>query len=371
MNVAFIKQKYVPFGGGEGYLNRLLTHCCAKGINPHLITSSWPREKAADVHIHTVPVNMHSRRSRVISFARGVAACVEKVNFDAVFSLDRTCSQDIWRAGEGVHQVWLNRRKLFEPAWKSMFTEISPGHRALLEAERECVKNTPHIIANSHLVKKDIQTIYSRYQPTIHVVYNGVDPTVYHMQDRTENRSFIRNKLRIPDDKAILLFVGSGFSRKGLKPALQALQMVPQAVMVVLGRDRTAAWKRRVETLGLRHRVFFEPPQKALRPYYQGADATLLPTWFDPFPNAGLESLFCGTPLITSLYAGVHELIQSGVNGEVVDPANPENLAQSINKTLAGSDDMNAQHIHQSVSRYTMDTNCTETLRIIQHCRTP
>jgi len=73
------------------------------------------------------------------------------------------------------------------------------------------------------------------------------------------------------------------------------------------------------QRLGLDRRVFFLGAQPDVRPFYAAADAFVLPTLYDPFPNAALEALACGLPLITSTTCGAQELVRPGVNGFVCD----------------------------------------------------
>jgi UDP-glucose:(heptosyl)LPS alpha-1,3-glucosyltransferase len=56
-----------------------------------------------------------------------------------------------------------------------------------------------------------------------------------------------------------------------------------------------------------------------VRPWYGLADAFALPTLYDPFPNAALEALATGLPILTSAQSGAAELVRSGENGFVCD----------------------------------------------------
>ena len=49
-------------------------------------------------------------------------------------------------------------------------------------------------------------------------------------------------------------------------------------------------------------------PQPDVKPYYVAADAFVLPTIYDPCPNAALEAMACGLPIITSDKSGAAEI---------------------------------------------------------------
>jgi UDP-glucose:(heptosyl)LPS alpha-1,3-glucosyltransferase len=68
-----------------------------------------------------------------------------------------------------------------------------------------------------------------------------------------------------------------------------------------------------------------------LVPVYAAADIFILPTIYDPFSNACLEALASGLPVITTRSNGFSEIIENGVHGSIVDPANDvEGLRDAI-----------------------------------------
>ena len=60
-----------------------------------------------------------------------------------------------------------------------------------------------------------------------------------------------------------------------------------------------------------------------------------MPTLYDPFPNAALEALACGLPLLTSHTCGTAELIEEGVSGYLRDALDESGLADALDQ-LAG-----------------------------------
>lgn len=367
MRLAFIKRKYVPYGGGEGYLMRLIHACLDAGDEVHLITTSWDNRPDLDVRIHLVDATSRLPAINAVLFSRGAAELVDHNNFDVVFSLERTEKQDIWRAGEGVHRVWIERRKLFDPRWKVWTNKWDLRHRALLQLEQRCVANTRAIIANSDMVCRDIESVYPGARGKITVIRNGVHPQVFNTRNRARNRAFIRQRLGLAEPERLLLFAGSGFRRKGLAELMEALPAIQRSRLVVLGRDDTRAWKKKARQRSLSDRIIFLPPQSDMVPYYHAADAVIQPTWFDPFPNVGLETLFCGTPLVTTEYAGTAELIVPGENGEIVtSPADCQALAAAINRVIESPrDEEKVLQISESAKDCNMEENARRTIELI------
>lgn len=369
MKIAFIKQKKVPFGGGEGYVCRLMKGCAQHGHEVHLITACWPAEDFDfPVTVHTVPINRRSRRTKLFSFAESVRQCVDAAEFDCVFSMERTESQQIWRAGEGVHKVWLEHRAEFEPGWKTWFNRHSSGHRAYLEMEERCVRSTPHIIANSAMVEGYIKRIYPDLSAEIHVIHNGCDLNFFSPADRAESRREIVSRHGLDADVPLILFPGSDWVRKGLKQAFRVLARVPEAQLIVAGRDHSVPWMNLARQLGVSGRVIFAPPTQSLRTYYRAADAALLPTWSDPFANVSLEAVACGTPLVTTAYNGGCEIVKQGENGFTAkSPADVETMADGLRMLLMRRyEPLRAQAVSASVGDCTLERNWRETLAVIQ-----
>jgi UDP-glucose:(heptosyl)LPS alpha-1,3-glucosyltransferase len=84
--------------------------------------------------------------------------------------------------------------------------------------------------------------------------------------------------------------------------------------------------------LGLGPRARFLGPQEDVRPFYGAADAAVLPTLYDPFPNVALEALACGLPLLTSSTCGARELIRQDENGFVCDALDIQGLAGCLDR---------------------------------------
>jgi UDP-glucose:(heptosyl)LPS alpha-1,3-glucosyltransferase len=100
---------------------------------------------------------------------------------------------------------------------------------------------------------------------------------------------------------------------------------------LVVGQDKDEKrYRGLAQSLGCEQRIRFMGVQKQTLPFYQAADALLLPTLYDPFPNVILEAMSCGLPVITSQTCGGAEFIQQGVNGFVFDALDVKSLAESI-----------------------------------------
>lgn len=129
----------------------------------------------------------------------------------------------------------------------------------------------------------------------------------------------------------MFLYVGSGFTRKGLGAAIDALAEARNDAfwLVVAGRDRDMdKFRKQAAAAGVSKQVHFLGGREDVRPIYAAADCFILPSRYDPFPNTVLEALAMGLPAIVSSRSGAAEVIESGVNGWVCEPDDPPGLAR-------------------------------------------
>jgi UDP-glucose:(heptosyl)LPS alpha-1,3-glucosyltransferase len=131
----------------------------------------------------------------------------------------------------------------------------------------------------------------------------------------SDKRTSARAGLGLNDDDVAVLFVGSGWERKGLRFAINAVEATGDARLrlIVAGRGNEARYRSPAAK--------FIGVATDLPALYAAGDLFLLPTIYDPFSNASLEALAAGLPVITTAANGFSELMRSDVDGSVVKAA--------------------------------------------------
>ena len=327
MKLAIVRQKYTPFGGAERFVERALAALRANGIDVSIIAREWQGDASGDMG--TVRINPFylGRTWRDAGFARGVQRLIAQRRFDLVQSHERIPGCDIYRAGDGVHATWLELRN-------KPLDAVAPWHRYTLAAEAEMFRHPGlrAVICNSHMVKDDIARRFGVDDGKLQVIYSGVDLDAFHPRLREEKGWALREKTGVDATEPVILFVGSGYERKGLPTLLDALSRMSRsdARLWVVGRDKNESLMRKLaQTLGVDERVLFLGAQADVRPFYGAADVFALPTIYDPFPNAALEALACGLPLVTTTTCGAAELV-TPANGSVIAAGDAAALAASL-----------------------------------------
>jgi UDP-glucose:(heptosyl)LPS alpha-1,3-glucosyltransferase len=338
VRLAIIRQRYTPFGGAERFVEGALAALAARGVELVLFTRRWPRGTARLFNPVILNPPYLGRLSRDAGFARAVRRAVPNAGATLVQSHERIDCCDIYRAGDGLHSVWLDERLADAGPLARLRVRASPYHRYLLEAERRLFasRRLQTVICISRMVQDDIRERFGIPVERLPIIYNAVDGDEYH-PGLAAGRAATRASLGIGDDRVVFLLVGSGYARKGAGRAIEALARVPApAHLVIVGHDRdparyrALARRQRVEA-----RVTFAGPQVDPKPFYGAADAFLMPTLYDPLSNAVLEALACGLPVITSRRCGAGELVAAHDAGTVCGARDIAAIALAMHTLLA------------------------------------
>jgi UDP-glucose:(heptosyl)LPS alpha-1,3-glucosyltransferase len=213
-------------------------------------------------------------------------------------------------------------------------------HRSILETERKMVRDTGMVfVANSALVARELAEWLHIPASRIRTIENGVDTSAFRPPSATE-RTEARRRFNVEGDAPVVAFVGSGFERKGAFKLVDALAL-PQCMHVralIAGRDRQQdVLLRRIG--GLRGRVQLLGGIDEPRAVYHAADVFALPSLYDPMPNAALEALACGLPLLVTADTGIADAIRDSSAGAVVTRA-PDDIARGLLDILAARNTM-------------------------------
>jgi UDP-glucose:(heptosyl)LPS alpha-1,3-glucosyltransferase len=331
MKIAIIRKKYTFHGGAEGFSQKLIDGLAKAGHDVHLYALSWegaPTSKK--VYFHRVPAVTFNSTLRDLTFALSAYRLLKREQFDIIQSNDKTLYQDIYRAGDGCHIEWLRQRWTRVGLLGKLSIIFNPYHWLILSLERLIFKahRFKKIIAISELVKKNIIEHYHVNGRDIEVVYNGVDIDRFNPRNKGLYRREIRKQYSIADEAIVLLFVGSGFERKGVEFLLKAVELVSYPLnILIVGKGSERRFKRFIK----RHQVIFCGPQKEIYKYYAASDLFVFPTIYEPFGNVQLEALASGLPVITTSLSGAAEIIKDGIHGFIVSfPEDFNAIAEKI-----------------------------------------
>jgi D-inositol-3-phosphate glycosyltransferase len=271
---------------------------------------------------------------------------------------DFSCALEEFKGGENLQydlihsHYWLSGRLGIwaQERWNLPHTITFHTLGALKDiAETKEQKPNPRIVDEKKLARtchrivvateRERQHLISHYDASpdkIGVVPCGVNLDLFRPMDK----GTARRQLGFDLKESIILYVGRFAPLKGIGRLLEAmihLRHHQSLRLVIIGGDghqaptslnlQNLAWE-----LGIQDRVTFigRLEQNALPPYYSAADVFVIPSYYESFGLVGLESLACGTPVVSTQVGAMESILQEGETGNVVSKPNPRLLANGI-----------------------------------------
>lgn len=189
------------------------------------------------------------------------------------------------------------------------------------------------VVANGRTVARDTAR-RERFIPRIQrVIRNGVEMDRFAAAQPLDWRA-VDPRLGGPGPRA--LCVANLFAYKGHADLLEAwprvLRRHPGARLLCVGRDggEGAALRRQIERNALEGSVVLAGERGDVPGLLAGADLFVLPSHEEGAPNAVVEAMAAGLPVVASAVGGVPEMVVRGRTGLLVPPRHPERLAEAI-----------------------------------------
>jgi glycosyltransferase involved in cell wall biosynthesis len=176
--------------------------------------------------------------------------------------------------------------------------------------------------------------------PAVPVINTPELVTIDHPRD-------LRGELGIDPAAPILLYQGSIQENRGIEPAIDAVTLLPNAVLVIVGYGyHRRALEAEVRSRDLTARVkFFGPiPNEELLEWTAAADIGLCNivnsslSYYTSLPNKLFEYIIAGIAVIGSDSPEIGRVVREEGVGEVADPEDPEDLARAARTILADLD---------------------------------
>jgi phosphatidyl-myo-inositol alpha-mannosyltransferase len=310
--------------GGERFLPALGAALVRRGHEVVHYSAAWAPGRAVEDGVETIRMRrlFHNDYRHEADFGRRVLPRLALGRFDAVHSMGRHDAVASIRAARlrSHRRTVITDLALPLPQWWE-----GEGRREARAVER-VVAGVDVYSAMSRCAVDHLAENYGRRDGV--VVPGGVDLG-----------SFAPAQSREP--RPTILFSGAiAERRKGVPVLLDALALIapaePEVELWLSGPGDAEPFLRHAPE-GVRARVKLLGLGDADRQHerYGRAWVTCLPSTYDSFGMALLESLACGTPLVASTHSAPPELVEEGVTGELCEPEDPEGLAQACLRAFA------------------------------------
>jgi glycosyltransferase involved in cell wall biosynthesis len=251
-----------------------------------------------------------------------------------------------WAYPDGVAGVWLGRLlgvPVVVKAHGSDLDVLARQRAARLHLRRVLPAADRVVTVSAALAERAAALGVPRDR--IAVVGNGVDADLFRPRDRAAARA----ALGLSPRHRIVLFVGALVRGKGLLDLLAAFERAaprePSLALVLVGageeaaRCRTAAarWDGRIVVAGAR-------PHREVATYMAAADVVTLPSWHEGTPNALIEAIASGRPVVATAVGGVPDLVRRGgaAAGALVPAHDVGALAEALVRSVRATWDPHA-----------------------------
>jgi len=199
--------------------------------------------------------------------------------------------------------------------------------------DRMILKFSNRVIAVSQGIKQELLKSGLR-EPRIDVVLNAVQ-TEMDNEILKQDRYTRRRALDVSESDFVLGYIGRLSKEKGVSYLLDAAEIlfqqgIPIKVLIIGDGPAKKDSELIVRQKGLENKVFFAGFQTYVKAWIPAMDVFLLPSLTEGTPMALLEAMACRIPIVASSVGGVPQIIESGKDGILVAPGNPEELAAGV-----------------------------------------
>ncbi len=231
------------------------------------------------------------------------------------------------------------------------------------EIEAYALRKTDSIICISQETLSRLKAKYPKLTNRMHLVYAGIDTDLFKPIPKRE----ARRKLNLREDGKIILYAGRLVNEKRVDIILKAYKEIEngstEASLIITGEGQQKPHLRALASDLKLVRITFRPvaPKSELPLLLCAADLTVIASKKEGLPTIAMESLACGTPVVSTPVGIVPEIIKDGVNGHIVTDIS--NLARIIGKALATSSNM-SKNCPESVRRFSWDIVVKEVMAV-------
>lgn len=297
------------------------------------------RELASELVTANVPIVLISKRAKV-----------DPLFFFRLWRLLHSTRPSILHSYLKTPNLWarLAGRLAGVPCVITSERNVDLAHsRWWILAERLLYRLSSHIIANAIAIQDMLVDTVGVDRERISVIFNGVDTHKFRPVNN-ERSALLRSALGLDPDEFVIIVPGRVMRQKNQGCAIRALGRLPLAdragvrllcVGSLLDRVYLAELHSLVQDFGLQKQVRFLGRRDDMPSVYGLSDVCVLPSLWEGFPNALLEAMACGRPVIASDVADNRRLVDHGETGFLFRSEDDAALSLYLRDAMRGGQD--------------------------------
>jgi UDP-glucose:(heptosyl)LPS alpha-1,3-glucosyltransferase len=323
MKLAFTMFKYFPYGGLQRDCLRIADLCRQAGAEVDIYAARLQGEAPAGVNFMHLPGKGFSHHRQYISFVRRFQEQALLKSYQAVVGFNKMPGLDLYFAADPCYAATV-QQKGRTYRLTSRYRTLAAFERVVFEPAAKTV-----ILSISEIQKRLFQTIYKTPAERFCDLPPGVPADRLLSPDSPLLGRSLREELGIGHDELVILMIGSGFKRKGVDRALNAMQTLPEELrqksrLLVVGDDSLDYYRKLARRQGLAERVIFVGGRTDVPRFLAAADLFLHPAYQENTGGVLIEALAAGLPVLVTSVCGYSVHIERARAGKLV----PEPFAQ-------------------------------------------
>ena len=316
MRVAFVLFKVFPHGGIARDMGKIAACCQARGHQVRIYTMEWqgpPLVGADIVLLPTRELRSHNRQRR---FAMLLARHLAVDPADLTVGMNKMPGLDVYYAGDSCFEAKAHNQRPWFYRLTSRYRHFADFERAVFDEH-----GGTRILTIAPNQAETFRAVYRTPADRFHELPLGIE------RDRAcaegnEARA-LRECLGVAAADFLLLFIGSGFVKKGLGRVLRGIAALPDSVqgrvrLFVIGDDKPGRFRRLAHRLGIAGQVRFVGGRDDVPVWLRAADAFALPAYDEAAGKVILESAIAGVPVLVTANCGYASFIERAGAGIVV-----------------------------------------------------
>jgi UDP-glucose:(heptosyl)LPS alpha-1,3-glucosyltransferase len=343
LNIALVILHADPSRGGAERYTVDLAHALAArgGHRVSLLACSFDQ---VDATVRQVPLGRPAatRLGRYLRFLDGLDAHLAAEPYDVVHAMLPVRRCDVYHphagiAAEAVRTGHLKHAGAAKQLASRVANRVNLKRQRFAAVERRLLTGPqpPVVLCLSEYVKATVRQHYDLPDDRLATLFNAVDLAKFDPAARPGAREELRSRNGFSPDETVALIIAQDFARKGLGETIRALAQAGAGNdalrLLVIGKQDPSKYRKLAESLGVSHRVTFAGPTRDVYACYRAADFFVLPTRHDPCSLVVLEALAMGLPVISTVFNGACEIMETGRHGVVLpDPSDVNALAAAM-----------------------------------------
>lgn len=334
LRLAFLLYKYFPYGGMQRDFRRFVQECQALGHHCRIYYLHWEGEALPETDARQVPVKAFSRHRRNELFSDWVQEDLVRDPVDAVVGFNKMPGLDIYYAADSCYLD-----KALEE--RGALYRLTPRFRHFAAYEQAVFgrDSSTEILLISATEQAKFERHYHTDKARMHMLPPGISRDRQAGEDAPQVRADKRRELGLAAHDKALLFVGSGFIKKGLDRAITALRDLRAAgepvQLWVVGQDKERRFRRLAARCGVAEWVHFLGGRDDVPALLQAADVLVHPALDEAAGIVLLEAVVAGLPVVVTDVCGyAHHIAAAGAGVVLPSPFNAGDLLGALQQAL-------------------------------------